>query len=113
MANAVDWGERPEFSWYRAAGEQKTHYWIGARTLCGRWWSGWKWREGTNNKCLICVEFNDSNYTGLKKIEKYKKRMIRVRGRLMRMYTNEHDPSKPTWFYLSPTEHDKQTWEKG
>jgi len=55
MANAVDWGERPRFGWYRAASNLKTHYWCGTFTACGRWWSGWKWREETDNKCTDCL----------------------------------------------------------
>ena len=108
MANAVDWGERPEFSWYRAAGKLKTHYWIGAETLCGRWWHGWKWREGTDKKCKICQYLLDLQ-TESKRTEKYLMKMIRIRGRVMRMFTNQQDPTKDIWFYLSATDQDKQT----
>ena len=35
--------------------------------------------------------------------EKYLKRMVRIRGRVMRMYTGYEDPLGSVWFYLAGT----------
>jgi len=53
-----NWEPRPKGGWYKGvanAGE-KTHFWQGTVTLCGKTWHGWKWRMPTHRKCQKCIK---------------------------------------------------------
>jgi hypothetical protein len=54
------WLNHSNNDWYRSAGETKTHYWIGPKTLCDRWLTGWRWeviwRKKTDKKCESCLQ---------------------------------------------------------
>ena len=36
------WPERPSKGWYAQPGSKTDPYWIGAKTVCGLRWHGWK-----------------------------------------------------------------------
>jgi len=48
------WEERPLTGWYRKNESDKTHYWNGTVTLCGKSWHGWKWRQPSHHPCKDC-----------------------------------------------------------
>ncbi len=67
--------------WFCAAGESKTHYWTGSKTLCDRWLVGWRWeviwRKKTDEKCESCLAKTRLLFQSFRKDDS----MHRIRGK--------------------------------